>query len=251
MKAASLKLARRFCCPDLVPPAPSALRPHCISRAIANTPCTRTIGNYARARCFSSTRTDRAWRAGGFSWSTKTKTATLISGSALGLAGGGAFASRTSHADNEGSNAKNSTGRGAHDDGETSQETMLDTSAEEKKEKKEAAVKGASNIVVRVLLKLRRWVCVYVLEPCATSRRFVHLLVIFIPVILAMPATLFGTRIEDRDYERTGTLWWYDYLVRSLESAGATFIKVRVYLLSLIFFDSSAARYPDTSVIVY
>lgn len=109
---------------------------------------------------------------------------------------------------------------------ETSQETMLDNSVEEKKQ----AGAKSSSAIVRALSLLRRYLRFYVLESCATGARFVHLLVIFVPVILASPVTLFGSRVKDRDCERTGTLWWYGFLVRALETAGATFIKVCVYL---------------------
>jgi hypothetical protein len=51
--------------------------------------------------------------------------------------------------------------------------------------------------------------------------------IIFIPVIVMVPVVWFGRRVPSRDRERTGTLWWYDFLVASMERAGPAFIKVR------------------------
>lgn len=68
----------------------------------------------------------------------------------------------------------------------------------------------------------------YVYDPITTSFRFVHLAIIFLPVIFTVPAVWFGRRIENRNGERTGTLWWYSFLVRSMERAGPAFIKVGV-----------------------
>jgi aarF domain-containing kinase len=51
-------------------------------------------------------------------------------------------------------------------------------------------------------------------------------LVIFVPVILSVPAIWFGRRHSDKDGERSGTLWWYGFLVRSMELAGPAFIKL-------------------------
>lgn len=67
---------------------------------------------------------------------------------------------------------------------------------------------------------------VYIWEPICTGFRFVHLLLIFVPVIVTVPAIWIGRRHVDRDNERSGTLWWYDFLVKSMERAGPAFIKV-------------------------
>ena len=74
----------------------------------------------------------------------------------------------------------------------------------------------------------------YIIEPIATGFRFLHLVVIFVPVLVTIPAIWFGARIQDRDNERSGTLWWYGFLVHSMERAGAAFIKVynECYLVS-------------------
>ena len=68
----------------------------------------------------------------------------------------------------------------------------------------------------------------YIWEPICTGFRFVHLLLIFVPVIVTVPAIWIGRRQKERDGERTGTLWWYDFLVKSMERAGPAFIKVNL-----------------------
>lgn len=69
----------------------------------------------------------------------------------------------------------------------------------------------------------------YIIEPISTGIRFLHLVVIFVPVILAVPALWLGHRQPHRDHERTGTLWWYGFLVQAMEWAGPAFIKVRQF----------------------
>jgi aarF domain-containing kinase len=70
------------------------------------------------------------------------------------------------------------------------------------------------------------WLDLYVWEPICTGVRFLHLVAIFVPVIIAVPAIWIGRRQKDRDNERSGTLWWYGFLVKSMEWAGPAFIKV-------------------------
>lgn len=66
----------------------------------------------------------------------------------------------------------------------------------------------------------------YFWEPLCTGVRFVELVFIFIPVILTVPAIWIGRRQPSRDNERSGTLWWYHFLVRTMEAAGPAFIKL-------------------------
>lgn len=66
----------------------------------------------------------------------------------------------------------------------------------------------------------------YIWEPICTGLRFLHLVVIFVPVLTAVPIIWFGTRDKQRSDERSGTLWWYWFLVKSMERAGPAFIKV-------------------------
>lgn len=77
-------------------------------------------------------------------------------------------------------------------------------------------------------LRRRVIVCldVYIWEPICTGFRFLQLVVIFVPVILAVPAIWVGRRVPERDNERSGTLWWYEFLVQAMEWAGPAFIKV-------------------------
>jgi aarF domain-containing kinase len=69
---------------------------------------------------------------------------------------------------------------------------------------------------------------VYIWEPICTGLRFLHLVVIFVPVMVTVPALWIGPRDPNRDNERSGRLWWYWFLVKSMERAGPAFIKVRI-----------------------
>jgi aarF domain-containing kinase len=66
----------------------------------------------------------------------------------------------------------------------------------------------------------------YIWEPICTGLRFLHLVLIFVPVIATVPALWLGSRDPNHNNERSGTLWWYLFLVRSMERAGPAFIKV-------------------------
>ncbi|KAF9187427.1 hypothetical protein BGZ50_001952 [Haplosporangium sp. Z 11] len=72
----------------------------------------------------------------------------------------------------------------------------------------------------------------YVLHPILTIWRFGVLVVIFMPLIVTAPAVFVGKRIKDQDDERSGTLWWYRLLVRHMEMAGPTFIKLSQWAAS-------------------
>lgn len=67
----------------------------------------------------------------------------------------------------------------------------------------------------------------YVIHPVLTIWRFGVLAVIFLPLILTAPAVFIRKRQKDLHDERSGTIWWYSLLVRHMEMAGPTFIKVR------------------------
>ncbi|AEO64489.1 uncharacterized protein THITE_2110665 [Thermothielavioides terrestris NRRL 8126] len=66
----------------------------------------------------------------------------------------------------------------------------------------------------------------YIWEPVCTGFRFLQLFAIFVPVILTVPAIWIGRRRPERDNERSGTLWWYGFLVQAMEWAGPAFIKL-------------------------
>ncbi|KAI8068084.1 hypothetical protein BC940DRAFT_300287 [Gongronella butleri] len=70
----------------------------------------------------------------------------------------------------------------------------------------------------------------WVLEPLLTLRRFVHIVVLFGPVLITSPALLMGTKV-DHD-ETTGALWWYDFLADQMERAGPSFIKLAQWIAS-------------------
>lgn len=108
------------------------------------------------------------------------------------------------------------------DDERTGEQLMLEASRAELKEQVPKAIANSKGFRKSVYFFFEN----YIWEPLATGLRFVHLVVIFVPVILTVPAIWIGRRVADRDNERVGTLWWYSFLVRSMERAGAAFIKV-------------------------
>lgn len=102
---------------------------------------------------------------------------------------------------------------------------MLEASRAELEEYVPESLRGSKT----VRRSIWRFVTAYIVEPIATGLRFLHLVIIFVPVIAAVPVIWLGSRQKDRDNERSGTLWWYGFLVRSMERAGAAFIKVGNY----------------------
>jgi aarF domain-containing kinase len=114
--------------------------------------------------------------------------------------------------------------------GKTHEEAMLEASRKELSEQVPKVLQNSS--------KYRRGIYFfiddYIIEPIATGLRFLHLVIIFVPVIVTIPVIWLGSRKPNRDNERSGTLWWYGFLVRSMERSGAAFIKVS--LLFLIIF---------------
>ena len=107
-------------------------------------------------------------------------------------------------------------------DGQTAEAHMLEISREEIRKKIPDDVHGLRRFFQGIVFVLDQ----YVYEPIATSLRFCYLVIIFVPVIVTIPVIYFGRRRKDRDNERTGTLWWYRFLVASMERAGPAFIKV-------------------------
>ena len=110
-------------------------------------------------------------------------------------------------------------------DGKTPEEHMLEASRDELKK----SIPDNINGVRRVWRKFVFFIDQYFIEPMATGFRFLHLVIIFIPVILTVPVIWVGRRQKDRDNERSGTLWWYGFLVLSMERAGPAFIKVHIW----------------------
>ncbi|KAL8720741.1 MAG: hypothetical protein Q9225_002441 [Loekoesia sp. 1 TL-2023] len=107
-------------------------------------------------------------------------------------------------------------------DGKTPEEHMLEASRKEIRKEVPESVHG----LTRVWREIGLFLDLYIYEPIATGFRLLHLAVIFIPVIATIPVIWLGRRVKERDGERTGTLWWYNFLVRSMERAGPAFIKL-------------------------
>lgn len=106
---------------------------------------------------------------------------------------------------------------------QTAEGRMLEASREELVKKVSADSSGLRRAFESVVLYLE----LYILEPACTGMRFLHLVFIFVPVILTVPAIWIGSRQNNRDNERSGTLFWYWFLVKSMERAGPAFIKVQ------------------------
>lgn len=107
-------------------------------------------------------------------------------------------------------------------DGKTREDHMLEASRAEIEKRIPENLHGVRRACRGLYLIWDR----YVFEPIATGFRFLHLVIIFVPVIFTVPVIWIGRRQKDRDNERSGTLWWYGFLVHSMERAGPAFIKV-------------------------
>ncbi|ORY84995.1 ABC1 family-domain-containing protein [Protomyces lactucae-debilis] len=66
---------------------------------------------------------------------------------------------------------------------------------------------------------------VWVFEPLATAFRFIHLVLIFTPVLVAIPIVFLGS-IKAGSHDKSGAVLWYRFLVHQMELAGPTFIKL-------------------------
>ena len=107
-------------------------------------------------------------------------------------------------------------------DGQTGEMHMLQASRKEISKKVPADVHGLKRLYRTIIYVLDQ----YVYEPLATTFRFFHLVLIFVPVIVTVPIAWIGRRRKDQDNERSGTIWWYGFLVSSMERAGPAFIKL-------------------------
>lgn len=63
-------------------------------------------------------------------------------------------------------------------------------------------------------------------EPILTTRRFIHLLYLFLPVLFTAPMLLVGTPQRALRGDRWGAVWWYGFLTAQMQRAGPTFVKV-------------------------
>ena len=108
------------------------------------------------------------------------------------------------------------------DDGKTAEEHMLEASRQEISKKIPHNVRGLDKVRRYIIFFLDQWIY----EPIATGFRFLHLVLIFVPVIIAIPALWVGSRRKDKHNERSGMIWWFGFLVNAMERAGPAFIKV-------------------------
>lgn len=108
------------------------------------------------------------------------------------------------------------------DEGLTHEQKMLQISREEISKKVPEDSKGFDRLWKNIVYFLDQ----YVYEPLATTFRFFHLMIIFVPVIITIPVAFIGPRSKERDNERAGVVWWYGFLVKSMERAGPAFIKL-------------------------
>ncbi|KAH9997817.1 ABC1 family protein [Xylariaceae sp. FL0662B] len=104
----------------------------------------------------------------------------------------------------------------------TAEGRMLEVSREEIRKTVDDDERGLLRFGHKLVILLD----LYLWEPLCTGIRFVQLVFIFVPVILSVPAIWIGPRQPTRDHERSGTLWWYKFLVMSMEAAGPAFIKL-------------------------
>lgn len=112
----------------------------------------------------------------------------------------------------------------ADDREKTTEQLMLEESDLEREE--HWRVSDDQLLIFRVLQSIQLFVVNWVIEPLATGFRFVTLVTIFVPVILALPLCFLGPRIPEKSNERRGIIMWYAFLIKSMENAGPTFIKV-------------------------
>jgi len=109
-----------------------------------------------------------------------------------------------------------------------SEQRMLGASKQEKQE-------GRREYTRRLWRTVVVFYSDWIYEPIATTLRFLRLVVIFVPVLATIPIMFVGGRVPEKSNERIGTLWWYAFLVNSMEKAGPTFIKVCQPYLSYQF----------------
>ncbi|PYH97480.1 ubiquinone biosynthesis protein [Aspergillus ellipticus CBS 707.79] len=111
---------------------------------------------------------------------------------------------------------------GNENDGKTGEMQMLEISRRELQKTVADDARGLKRLLQYLLV----FGYCYIYDPLATGCRFVHLVIIFLPVILTAPSVCFGRQLKGHEGIRAGTLWWYNFLVRSMERAGPAFIKL-------------------------
>ncbi|KAI0533724.1 putative ubiquinone biosynthesis protein [Xylaria digitata] len=183
----SLNLLARFCARQIIPRSP-----------IGST--TASLGRSSSTFRYTLSRTapGRKYRSKGI----------ILKAAINGILGTAAFV-KLSEKDNGGTE-------------QTAEGRMLQVSAAELEKTVDGDKIGLPRWAQAVVLFLD----VYLWEPLCTGARLCHLIVIFVPVMLSVPAIWFGRRQPNQDNERSGTLWWYNFLVWSMEAAGPAFIKL-------------------------
>ncbi|KAH1339721.1 hypothetical protein KXV68_005833 [Aspergillus fumigatus] len=122
----------------------------------------------------------------------------------------------------EGSRWKNELAEKGDGHNKTGEMQMLEISRQEIRKSVSEDAQGLMKLCEELFVF---WYC-YIYDPIATGFRFVHLAIVFVPVIITAPAIWFGRRLDDGKGERAGAVWWYGFLVRSMERAGPAFIKL-------------------------
>ncbi|UZJ51109.1 hypothetical protein CBS101457_000429 [Exobasidium rhododendri] len=93
------------------------------------------------------------------------------------------------------------------------------------------------NALMRAIYRVGRFFKDYLIEPLGTTQRFIVLVLLFGPVILTIPMLWVGKYREggrrrgrkiarDEGGTRWGAKWWFGFLVKQMERAGPTFIKL-------------------------
>lgn len=100
---------------------------------------------------------------------------------------------------------------------------------EDEEEEEQYPISSPNEEFVGVIGMIRR----YIIEPFFTFLRFIHLALLFGPVILTAPMLMVGSTPRKRGRgavadaeDNWGALWWYSFLVRQMERAGPSFIKL-------------------------
>jgi hypothetical protein len=119
------------------------------------------------------------------------------------------------------------------EDDSTLEQLLLDTSEDERTAHL-YGVNAEHSIFYRFFRHMKIAFMRYIYEPIAIGLRFIQLVVIFVPVFATIPFIFIGLRDPQHDNERTGTLWWYAFLVKQMERAGPTFIKVILFCRPLL-----------------
>ncbi|KAE8223675.1 hypothetical protein CF319_g3326 [Tilletia indica] len=103
-------------------------------------------------------------------------------------------------------------------------------------EEKEAQ-SAKRNPIVRLFIRIHTWLQTWIIEPIGTGKRFLVLVFLFAPLIITLPMLMVGRRREggrrrgrkvatSEDGQRWGAMWWFSFLVKQMERAGPTFIKL-------------------------